>query len=111
MLLEPADALFEEAWLIHRDVSEDLIEQVTVGVDPSGGSDEVGIVVGALLVDGRLAILGDRSTSGSPATWGDAVVRASDDFDADDVTVEVIPERLVPVNAVILLGNRVIGKN
>jgi phage terminase large subunit-like protein len=42
MLLEPADALFEEAWLIHDDVKEDLIEQVTVGVDPSGGSDEVG---------------------------------------------------------------------
>jgi phage terminase large subunit-like protein len=60
-----------------------------VGVDPSGGSDEVGIVVGAPLVDGRLAILADRSTAGSPATWGDAVVRASDDFDADDVTVEI----------------------
>jgi phage terminase large subunit-like protein len=88
MLLDPADALFEEAWLIHHDVPEDLIEQVTVGVDPSGGEDEVGIVVGALLNDGRLAILADRTTSGTPATWGDAVVRASDDFDAEDVVVE-----------------------
>ncbi len=89
MLLEPADALFEETWLIHDDVKEDRIEQVTVGVDPSGGSDEVGIIVGALLNDGRLAVLADRSTAGSPAQWGDAVVRASDNFDADDVTVEV----------------------
>jgi phage terminase large subunit-like protein len=89
MLLEPADALFEDAWLIHDDVKEDLIEQVTVGVDPSGGGDEVGIVVGALLTDGRLAVLADRSTAGSPAQGGDAVVRASDNFDADDVTVEV----------------------
>jgi hypothetical protein len=40
VLLEPADALFEEAWLIHHDVSEDLIEQVTVAVDQSGGADE-----------------------------------------------------------------------
>jgi phage terminase large subunit-like protein len=89
MLLEPADALFEEAWLIHDDVPQAMIEQVTVGVDPSGGADEVGIVVAALLTDDRLAILADRTTCGSPATWGDAVVRASDDFDADDVAVEV----------------------
>jgi phage terminase large subunit-like protein len=89
MLLEPADALFEDTWLIHDDVKEDLIEQVTVGVDPSGSKDEVGIVAAALLSDGRLAVLGDRTVSGTPAQWGDAVVRASDDFDADDVTVEV----------------------
>jgi phage terminase large subunit-like protein len=38
MLLEPADALFEETWLVHDDVKEDLIEQVTVGVDPSGAA-------------------------------------------------------------------------
>jgi phage terminase large subunit-like protein len=81
--------LFEEAWLIHDPVDESLIEQVTVGVDPSGSKDEVGIVAAALLTDGRLAVLADRSVSGTPAQWGDAVVRASDDFDADDVTVEV----------------------
>jgi phage terminase large subunit-like protein len=75
MLLEPADALFEEAWLIRDDVNEDLIEQVTVGVDPSGGADMVGIVVAALLHDGRLAVLADRTQGGSPGQWGDAVVR------------------------------------
>jgi phage terminase large subunit-like protein len=89
MLLEPADALFEESWLIHDDVDESLIEQVTVGVDPSGGADNVGIVVAALLHDGRLAVLADRTQGGSPGQWGDAVVRAYDDFDADDVTIEV----------------------
>jgi phage terminase large subunit-like protein len=55
--------------LLHDDIKEDLIEQVTVGVDPSGGADEVGIVVAALLTDGRLAVLADRSTAGSPAQW------------------------------------------
>ena len=78
-----------EGWALGDDVPEDLIEQVTVGVDPSGGDDEVGIVASALLHDGRFAVLADRSTSGTPAQWGEAVVRCHDDFDADDVVVEV----------------------
>src|SRR5262249_2997387 len=51
----------------HNDVPEDIIEQVTVGVDPSGGGDEVGIVASALLNYGRFAVLADRTTTGSPA--------------------------------------------
>src|SRR5499427_7672679 len=47
MILDPQNALFKDDWLIHDEVAEDLIEQVTVGVDPSGGSDEVGIVASA----------------------------------------------------------------
>ena len=43
-------------WLIVHDEPEDLIEQVTVGVDPSGCGDEVGIVACALLNDGRYAV-------------------------------------------------------
>jgi phage terminase large subunit-like protein len=89
MILDPQNALFKDEWLIHDEVAEDSIEQVTVGVDPSGGGDEVGIVASALLQDGRYAVLADRSTSGSPAQWGDAVVKCHDDFDADDVVVEV----------------------
>jgi phage terminase large subunit-like protein len=88
MLLDPQNALFKDEWLVHDDIGEGRIEQVTVGVDPSGGEDEVGIVVAALLTDNRYAILADRTVSGSPATWGDAVVKAHDDFDADDVVVE-----------------------
>jgi phage terminase large subunit-like protein len=89
MILDPANALFKDDWLIHNDVPEDMIEQVTVGVDPSGGGDEIGIVASALLNDRRFAVLADRSTSGSPAQWGEAVVRCHDDFDADGVVVEV----------------------
>src|SRR5215813_11551395 len=51
MILDPQNALFKDEWLIHNDVPEDIIEQVTVGVDPSGGGDEVGIVASALLND------------------------------------------------------------
>src|SRR5262249_44701132 len=75
MILDPQNALFKDDWLIHDEVAEDLIEQVTVGVDPSGGGDEVGIVASALLQDGRFAVLADRTTTGSPAQWGEAVVR------------------------------------
>jgi phage terminase large subunit-like protein len=88
MILDPQNALFKDEWLRHDDVPEERIEQVTVGVDPSGGSDEIGIVASALLTNGELAVLTDRSTTGSPAQWGDAVVRTHDDFDADDVVVE-----------------------
>src|SRR5262249_12903856 len=47
MILDPMNALFKDDWLTHDEVAEDLIEQVTVGVDPSGGGDEVGIVASA----------------------------------------------------------------
>jgi len=90
MLVDVEDALFKDEWLIHDDVAEDLIEQVTVGVDPSGGGDAIGIVVCALLNDGRYAVIADRTLEGcSPGQWGDAVVKAVDDFDADDVSIEI----------------------
>ena len=37
----------------------------------------------------RFAVLADRSTSGSPGQWGEAAVKCHDDFDADDIVVEV----------------------
>jgi phage terminase large subunit-like protein len=89
MILDPPNALFKDEWLKRGVIDESTIEQATVGVDPSGGTDEIGIVASALLNDGKYAVLADRSTTGSPATWGDAVVKAHDDFEADDVVVEV----------------------
>lgn len=88
MILDPMNALFKDDWLIHDDITEDNIEQATVGVDPSGGSDEVGIVASALLNNGKFGVLADRTTGGSPSKWGDEVVRCHDEFDCDDVVVE-----------------------
>src|SRR5262249_177591 len=51
MILDPVSALFKEEWLRRDEFSDDIIEQSTVGVDPSGGTDDVGIVVSALLND------------------------------------------------------------
>src|SRR5262245_20169183 len=89
MLLDPPNALFKDEWLLRDEVGEGDIEQVTVGVDPSGGGDEIGIVASALLTNGHFAVLADRTVTGSPAKWGDMVVQTHDDFDADDVVVEV----------------------
>ena len=88
MILDPGNALFKDEWLRHEPIPEGEIEQVTVGVDPSGGADDVGIVVSALLNDGRYAVLADRTLTASPGQWGDEVIRAHDEFDADDVVVE-----------------------
>jgi phage terminase large subunit-like protein len=88
MILDPGNALFKDDWLRHELIKEEEIELVTVGVDPSGGADDVGIVVCALLNDGRYGVLADRTLTASPGQWGDEVIRAHDEFDADDVVVE-----------------------
>ena len=75
----------------------DLI-RTTVGVDPSGGAGEQGIVVAGksvpLLYDkGRAQhhgfVLDDRSCHLPPDGWGKRVVQAAVDWDADDICVEV----------------------
>jgi len=64
------------------------IVRVTIGVDPPGSTAECGIQAGALGADGKGYHLGDYSMRGSPAQWGEAVVRAYDAHDADDVVAE-----------------------
>jgi phage terminase large subunit-like protein len=84
MILDPMNALFKDDWLIHSDVPEDMIEQVTVGVDPSGGDDEVGIVASALLHDGRRRMLGDADDLTGIGGKGDvAAPIVSDDLRPD----------------------------
>jgi phage terminase large subunit-like protein len=75
------------------------MKHITVGVDPSGGAGEQGIVVG-----GRSAlwtpaeggkrsvhgfVLDDRTCHLPPDGWGRRVVEAAVDWEADDVTVEI----------------------
>lgn len=73
----------------------------SVGVDPSGGRGEQGIVVvGKAMVDqvradGRTAqlahgyVLADRTCHLSPDGWGRRAVQAAVDYEADDICVEV----------------------
>lgn len=76
------------------------LRKISVGVDPSGGAGEQGIVVVGssrdwvvvdakrrLVADGY--VLDDRSCRMSPDGWGRRAVQAAVDWEADDVVVEV----------------------
>ena len=70
LIVEEDDAeLFKESWLIHDPVPNEMIERVSIGVDP-GGIDTTGIVACAYLVDGRYAVLADRSRQNDGGAMG-----------------------------------------
>jgi phage terminase large subunit-like protein len=85
-----------------RVVEPPHLKKITVGVDPSGGAGEQGIVVVGRAdmstiipgIDGsRLRphgfVLADRTCHLSPNGWGREAVVAALDFEADDIAVEV----------------------
>jgi hypothetical protein len=70
--------------------------RIVIAVDPSGASgeedvrsDEIGLVVAGLGIDGRGYVLEDLSGRMSPEEWGRAAVAAYDRWDADAVVAEV----------------------
>lgn len=75
--------------------------RVSIGVDPSGGAGEQGIVaVGKSMLEyeresgkkSTLAhgyVLGDRTVHLKPEGWGAAAVKAAIEFEADDIAVEI----------------------
>lgn len=77
------------------------LARVSIGVDPSGGAGEQGIVaVGKAMLDHErpdgkhvsLAhgyVLGDRTCHLKPEGWGRRAVEAAVEFEADDICVEV----------------------
>jgi phage terminase large subunit-like protein len=69
------------------------MSRIVVAVDPSGGdgphSDEQGIVVAGLGVDGDVYILADRSCKLSPHGWASRAVAAFCEFAADRIIAEV----------------------
>lgn len=117
LLDEMSNALWRRlALAASRMRSEDLPDLIrrTVGVDPSGGAGEQGIVVTAksgLLLPGVLPgpdpdpedaapvgaprpqphgfVLDDRSCQLPPEGWGQRAVQAAIDWEADDICVEV----------------------
>jgi phage terminase large subunit-like protein len=75
------------------------LKKITVGVDPSGGAGEQGIVVAGralwLPPETNLAkpmmhgfVLDDRTCHLKPEGWGRRVVNAAVDWEADDIVVE-----------------------
>jgi phage terminase large subunit-like protein len=79
-----------EACRVKRDAVGKPV-RVVIGVDPPATSegDACGIVVAALLRDGRLAVLEDASVEkASPAAWAQAVAAAAARWGADRVVAE-----------------------
>jgi phage terminase large subunit-like protein len=71
------------------------LQRIVIAVDPSGctgpedtRSDEVGIVVVGLAIDGCAYVLEDLSGRLGPAAWGQSVVAAFDRHQADAVVAE-----------------------
>lgn len=68
------------------------LRRLVVGVDPaatdSEGSNETGIVVVGVDENDHGYTLADLTTKGSPAQWGEVVVRAYDKYNVDRVVVE-----------------------
>lgn len=105
ILDEVSGALWTRASLDASRVGSDILAgliRTSVGVDPSGGAGEQGIVVvsKALITreheDRRKQIKlphgyvrADRTVCLSPDGWGRAAVKAAVDYDADDICVEV----------------------
>jgi predicted phage terminase large subunit-like protein len=85
-------ALWTYAMLEDRQPAPDLT-RVVVAIDPavtsSEDSDETGIVVAGLGVDGRGYVLADRTCRLSPDGWARRSVQAYDDHAADLVVAEV----------------------
>lgn len=77
----------DKAWQAGRFV-EDGWGRVVVGVDPSGGGDDVGIVVVAEYGDGAIVLEDATCPATSPMAWATAVAKAVDRWNADCVVAE-----------------------
>ena len=94
VLEDVAGALWTYA-LLERQRTKDYPElrRVVVAVDPavtsSKDSDETGIVVVGVGVDGRGYVLEDVSLRGSPEEWAARAVRALVEWEADEIVAEV----------------------
>jgi phage terminase large subunit-like protein len=74
-------------------VAEYDMTRVVVGVDPAvtsgSSSDETGIIVAGIGIDGLVHVLADRSCRLPPAAWAQRVVDAANEFGADRIVAEV----------------------
>ena len=79
---------------LHRNRRAEMPEmrRILVAVDPAvssdPGSDEHGIIVVGIGVDGRGYVLADYSLRGTPAQWARRALAALDEFEADAIVIE-----------------------
>ena len=91
-LLEDVPGALWTRKMIQHKAAPDMV-RVVVAIDPAvtskASSDETGIVVAGLGVDGFAYVLSDRSARVSPDSWARRAVQAYDDFEADKIIGEV----------------------
>jgi hypothetical protein len=66
-------------------------KRIVVGIDPSGGGTEIGIVAGGLRYDGHVDILADRTQKGAagPRNWAKVSLDLLEDLFGDTLLAEV----------------------
>lgn len=77
----------DRAWQAGR-LAESGWGRVVVGVDPSGGGDDVGIVAVAEYGDGAIVLEDATCPAQSPMAWATAVAKCVERWDADCVVAE-----------------------
>lgn len=87
-------ALWQRAWLDFERVQRTpVLDRTIVAVDPAVTSgenaDETGIVVAGRGEDSHFYVLADRSVRTTPAAWAQRVVDTFDEFEANEVVIEV----------------------
>lgn len=100
IITEDPDALWRWLWIEENRLDEvpDMIT-VAVGVDPSGGGDEIGIVTGGVIASPcpcgledqkgpHYAVLDDRSLRTSPEGWALVTAQSYHDWEADVIVAE-----------------------
>jgi len=70
------------------DVNAEQLSRVVVGVDPSGGGDEIGIVAAGEIAPELWSVLDDWTLNGSPGTWARRTVELAEKWGADVVVAE-----------------------
>ena len=83
-----AGALWTPDSFHHKKIRPAQLSRVVVGVDPSGGADEIGIVAAGEIGSMRWAVLDDWTCLGSPSKWAKRVAKLSEKWGADVVVAE-----------------------
>ena len=88
VLAEIYGALWTPESFRHVEVEPEQLLRVVVGVDPSGGGDEIGISAAGELGPQSWIVLDDWTLHGSPATWARRTVELAEKWGADLVVAE-----------------------
>jgi hypothetical protein len=78
----------DQAWRVGQRADMSQLTRVVVGVDPSGGGDDVGIVVAGLIGDKAIVLADMTCKATSPLAWATQVGKACQIFQADCVVAE-----------------------